>query len=100
MTTRSQATNGASDRYPRVGGVSTSRRSQYSGKRTKPRTIANPVSFLPDSPDGTKLGLVGMRSMPGAVDLTIICDNGTAPSENSTRPLGDSRPPSHWVADP
>src|SRR5450759_5166678 len=49
--------------------------------------MASPVSFLVFSPGGTRLGLVGMRSTPGAVEVT-------------TSPVDDSRPPSHLVADP
>src|SRR5665647_2504233 len=62
--------------------------------------MASPVSFLPFSPGGTRLGLVGMRSTPGAVEVTTSSETRIPPAENSTSPVDDSRPPSHSVADP
>lgn len=41
-----------------------------------------------------------MKSTPGAVDFTTMRESGIPPAENSTRPMGDSLPPSHSVAEP
>src|SRR5450759_2335845 len=62
--------------------------------------MASPVSFLVFSPGGTRLGLVGMRSTPGAVEVTTSSETRIPPAANSTSPVDDSRPPSHSVADP
>ena len=50
------------------------------GSRAKARTMANPVSFLLSSPGGTRLGLIGTRSTPGAVEAMTSPEIGTPPS--------------------
>src|ERR1035437_2398874 len=62
--------------------------------------MARPVRFSLSWPEGTRLGLVGTRSTPGAVELLTSSETLIPPDENSTSPLGDSQPPSHVVADP